>query len=87
MHTNKAPSAGQIFPGQFSFGGISPGPTIRVRGDGIIRIRLRNLLGADFGKMWLGPSPDPASITPEMLRAFQCHLPKAPNGSNRRSSE
>ena len=74
---NKAPSPGQIFPGQFSFGGISPGPTIRVRGDGIIRIRLRNLLGADFGKMWLGPSPDPGSITPEMLLAFQCHLAKA----------
>jgi hypothetical protein len=61
---NKAPSAGQIFPGQFSFGGISPGRTIRVRGDGIIRIRLRNLLGADFGKMGLGPSPDPPRSLP-----------------------
>ena len=74
---DKAPSQGQIFPGQFSFGGISPAPTIRVRGDGVIRIRLRNLLGADFGKMWIGPCPDPLSITPALALAFQCEIAKA----------
>ncbi len=74
---NKAPSVGQIFPGQFSFGGISPAPTIRVRGDGTIRVRLRNLLGADFGRMWIGPCPDPIELPPDLLLAFQCQMAKA----------
>ena len=73
----RAPSQGQVFPGQFSFGGISPAPTIRVRGDGVLRIRLRNLLGADFGKMWTGPCPDPLSLTPEAAFAFECEVAKA----------
>jgi FtsP/CotA-like multicopper oxidase with cupredoxin domain len=74
---DKAPSQGQIFPGQFSFGGISPAPTIRVRGDGVIRIRLRNLLGADFGKMWIGPCADPLSLPPEIAFAFEREVAKA----------
>ncbi len=73
----KAPSQGQIFPGQFSFGGISPAPTIRVRGDGTVRIRLRNLLGEDFGKMWIGPCPDPASLPPDVAFAFECEVATA----------
>jgi len=73
----KAPSLGQIFPGQFSFGGISPAPTIRVRGDGVLRIRLRNLLGADFGKMWVGPCPDPAAIPPDQAFAFEREVARA----------
>ncbi len=73
----RAPSPGQIFPGQFSFGGISPGPTIRVRGNASLRIRLRNLLGADFSKMWIGPCPDPLSLTPEKALAFECEVAKA----------
>ena len=73
----KAPSLGQVFPGQFSFGGISPAPTIRTRGNGVIRVRLRNLLGADFGKMWIGPCPDPLSLTPELALAFECEVAKA----------
>jgi FtsP/CotA-like multicopper oxidase with cupredoxin domain len=72
----KAPSQGQIFPGQFSFGGISPGPTIRVRGDGVIRIRLRNLLGADFGKMWIAACPDPLSLPPDVAFAFEQEVAK-----------
>ena len=68
---NKAPSVGQIFPGQFSFGGISPAPSIRVRGDGTIRVRLRNLLGADFGHMWVGPCPDPGALPPSLAFAFE----------------
>ncbi|HEY2434026.1 MAG TPA: multicopper oxidase domain-containing protein [Vicinamibacterales bacterium] len=73
----KAPSLGQIFPGQFSFGGISPAPTIRVRGDGVLRIRLRNLLGADFGKMWIGPCPDPLSVPTDQAFAFEREVAKA----------
>src|SRR5574339_238884 len=74
---DKAPSPGQIFPGQFSFGGISPGPTIRMRSDGTLRIRLRNLLGADFGKMWIGPCSDPLSLPPDVAFAFECEVAKA----------
>jgi FtsP/CotA-like multicopper oxidase with cupredoxin domain len=74
---DKSPSPGQVFPGQFSFGGISPGPTIRVRSDGVLRLRLRNLLGADFGKMWIGPCADPLSIPPDVAFAFQCEVAKA----------
>src|SRR5437016_3935626 len=73
----KAPSPGQVFPGQFSFGGISPAPTIRVRAGGTIRVRLRNLLGQNFGKMWVGPCPDPLSITPDQLLEFQIQIAKA----------
>jgi FtsP/CotA-like multicopper oxidase with cupredoxin domain len=72
----KAPSVGQVFPGQFSFGGISPAPSIRVRGDGSVRIRLRNLLGADFGRMWIGPCPDPAGLPPALAFAFECEFAK-----------
>lgn len=74
---DKAPSPGQIFPGQFSFGGISPGPTIRIRTDGVLRIHLRNLLGQDFGRMWVGPCPDPLSLPPAIALAFECEVAKA----------
>jgi len=73
----KAPSPGQVFPGQFSFGGISPAPTIRVRSGGTIRVRLRNLLGANFGRMWVGPCPDPPSMTPDMQLAYQQQVAKS----------
>ena len=72
-----APSPGQVFPGQFSFAGISPAPTIRVRTGGTIRIRLRNLLGANFGTMWVGPCADPLSITPALALDFQKAQAKA----------
>ena len=74
---DKAPSQGQVFPGQFSFGGISPGPTIRMRSDGVLRVRLRNLLGADFGKMWIGVCPDPLSLPPDVAFAFEREVAKA----------
>ena len=68
---DKAPSQGQVFPGQFSFGGISPGPTVRMRGDDVLRVRLRNMLGADFGKMWIGQCPDPLALPPDVAFAFE----------------
>ena len=80
----KAPSPGQIFPGQFSFGGISPAPTIRVRSGGTIRVRLRNFLGANFGKMWIGPCPDPLSITPALRWNFSAGSPKPRASRSRR---
>jgi hypothetical protein len=39
------PSPGNPTPALFSFNGISPGPTIRVRSDGTLRVKVRNMLG------------------------------------------
>ena len=74
---DKAPSLGQIFPGQFSFGGISPAPTIRARGNDVIRIRLRNLLGVDYGNMWIGPCADPLSLPPDVAFEFEREIARA----------
>jgi len=74
---DKAPSPGQIFPGQFSFGGISPAPTIRARATDVIRIRLRNLLGVDYGNMWIGPCADPLSLPPDVAFRFEQEIAKA----------
>jgi len=74
---DKAPSPGQIFPGQFSFGGISPAPTIRARSTDVIRIRVRNLLGVDYGNMWIGPCADPLSLPPDLAFTFEQEIAKA----------
>src|SRR5680860_1763415 len=43
----------------FSYNGSTPGPTIRMRGDEILLLRLRNLLGPNLGVSYVGPYPDP----------------------------
>lgn len=48
----------------FSYGGITPGPTIRMRGDQTLALELRNLLGLDDGKTIVGPYPDPNALPP-----------------------
>ena len=50
----------------FSYGGNTPGPTIRMRGDEILFVKLRNLLGQDDGRNITGPNPDPNELTPEL---------------------
>ena len=51
----------------FSYNGATPGPTIRMRGDETLLVRLRNLLGQNFGDTYVGPFPDlnelPAGVT------------------------
>ena len=42
----------------FSYNGMTPGPTIRMRGDEILFLRLRNLLGENLGTTSFGPFPD-----------------------------
>ncbi|MEO1086226.1 MAG: hypothetical protein AAFY88_18460 [Acidobacteriota bacterium] len=53
----------------FSYGGNTPGPTIRMRGDETLFVKLRNLLGQDDGQNFTGPNPDPNELTPELDRA------------------
>ncbi len=47
----------------FSYGGTTPGPTIRMRGDEILGVTLRNLLGPDLGETYVGPYPDANELT------------------------
>lgn len=69
---NPGPSPSRGNPGAtlFSYGGTSPGPTIRVRGDGSVRIRLRNLLGLNAALRAVGPMPDPAGVLPATFDAI-----------------
>lgn len=46
----------------FSYNGGTPGPTIRMRGDEVLLVILRNLLGQDNGTTPFGPYPDMAGI-------------------------
>lgn len=51
-----------VRPLLFSYGGITPGPTIRISGDQTFLVELRNLLGEDAGQSFVGPYPDPAAL-------------------------
>ena len=42
----------------FSYGGNTPGPTIRMKDDETLFVKLRNLLGLDFGDTYVGPYPN-----------------------------
>ena len=46
----------------FSYGGGTPGPTIRMRGDEVLLVTLRNLLGPDLGMTTFGPYPAPEEL-------------------------
>jgi FtsP/CotA-like multicopper oxidase with cupredoxin domain len=63
-----APSPGNRFPALFSFGGTSPAPTIRLRGDGTLTVKLRNMLGMNHGGGVLGAAPDPLDLPPTLAR-------------------
>jgi FtsP/CotA-like multicopper oxidase with cupredoxin domain len=57
----------------FSYGGNTPGPTIRTRGDETLHVKLRNLLGRDFGETFVGPYPAtaglPSGVSVETVKA------------------
>ena len=61
-------SAGNRFTPLYSFNGTSPGPTIRTRGDAVLRVKLRNMLGPNHGQVPKGPTPDPFEIPPKRSR-------------------
>lgn len=43
----------------FSYNGATPGPTIRMKGDETLRVKLFNHLGLNRGKTVIGEAPDP----------------------------
>ena len=47
----------------FSYGGNTPGPTIRMKGDEILFVKLRNMLGEDLGSSTIRESPDINGLT------------------------
>ena len=51
-----------VRPLLFSYGGITPGPTIRMPGNSTYYLELRNLLGLDAGQSFVGPYPDPNAL-------------------------
>ena len=58
-HVPRAVSPGNRFTPLFSFNGSSPGPTIRTRGDAVLRVKLRNMLGPNHGQVPKGPNAGP----------------------------
>jgi FtsP/CotA-like multicopper oxidase with cupredoxin domain len=69
----RSPSPGNPAGALFSFNGVSPGPTIRVKSDGELRIRVRNTLGLNVNETQVGPAPDPFELPPN-LRDKVCTL-------------
>ena len=57
----------------FNYNGASPGPTIRVRGDGVVRIKLRNTLGLNSQDTPVGPCPDQVEVPPA-VQEMACAL-------------
>jgi FtsP/CotA-like multicopper oxidase with cupredoxin domain len=80
-HPPRAISTGNRFTPLYSFNGSSPGPTIRMRGDALLRVKLRNVLGPNHGQVPKGPAPDPFEIAPADLAAAFCAVSKAQGGN------
>ncbi|MFV2007981.1 MAG: hypothetical protein ACC667_11060, partial [Longimicrobiales bacterium] len=59
-----SPSPGNPTPALFSYNGMSPGPTVRVRSDGTLRVKVRNMLGLNRQDTQVGPAPDSLELTP-----------------------
>ncbi len=51
-----------VRPLLFSYGGIVPGPTVRMKGDETLSLQLINTLGLDEGETITGPYPDPSTL-------------------------
>jgi len=57
-----SPSPGNPAPAIFRYGTGNPGPTIRVRSDGQVAIRVRNMMPLNEQLTQIGPCPDPAEL-------------------------
>jgi FtsP/CotA-like multicopper oxidase with cupredoxin domain len=76
-NTVQSGSPGTPYVPLFSFNGSNPGPTIRLRGDETLRIKLRNFLGRNYGQVPKGPAPDLFELPAERLMAVFCEMAKA----------
>jgi FtsP/CotA-like multicopper oxidase with cupredoxin domain len=74
-----SPSPASFSSKIFSFGGISPGPTIRVRNDDVLRLTVRNTLSMNHGQVEVGPFPA-ALDSPPALRRKICELVEEQTG-------
>jgi hypothetical protein len=82
-YQSPAPSSspGNPTPALFSYNGVNPAPTIRVRGDGIFRLRIRNQLGPNLQETRIGPAPDPVDLVTDTDREV-CALVEAARGGD-----
>ena len=71
-----SPSPGNIGTRVFSYNGSSPGPTIRVRNDGEVRVRLRNVMNLNRAETPIEPAADPVDYTAETENQI-CSLAEA----------
>jgi FtsP/CotA-like multicopper oxidase with cupredoxin domain len=76
QNLGNSPSPGNPTSSLFSYNGSSPGPTVRVRGDGTLQIKVRNTLGLNKNQTPVGPCPDPFELTPD-VRDKVCALAEA----------
>lgn len=72
---NPAPSTspGVQVPTLYSYGGLSPAPTIRARGHDVVNVRVRNHMGLDQQMTPVGPCPDLVDVLPADRREI-CKL-------------
>jgi FtsP/CotA-like multicopper oxidase with cupredoxin domain len=68
QNPGQSTSPGNPTPSLFSYNGTSPGPTVRVRSDGRLKLTLRNTLGLNEQQTQIGPSPDPFDLAPDTNR-------------------
>ncbi|HSM03475.1 MAG TPA: multicopper oxidase domain-containing protein, partial [Longimicrobiales bacterium] len=68
-----SPSPGNRAPSLFSFNGMPMAPTVRVRGDGNVRFRIRNMLGLNEHSTPIGPGPDPVEMPVDTVQKI-CDL-------------
>jgi FtsP/CotA-like multicopper oxidase with cupredoxin domain len=61
-----SPSPANLGGVLFSYGGISPAPTVRVRGDGEWKLTIRNTLGLNRGLVEIGPAINAFDLPPHL---------------------
>lgn len=66
QNPGNSPSPGNLGGSIFSYNGHTPAPTIRVKSDGEVRIKIRNLMGLNRAETPIGQSPDPFEFPPEV---------------------
>jgi len=70
-HPPQGVSPGNRFTPVFSFNGSSPAPTVRMRGDEVLKVKLRNFLTKNSGQVPAGAAPDPFEVPlPKLQEAF-----------------